>query len=339
MKTGHILTLLLSFLAANILTEEGPGSISAQTETQAQGSQEFNVEKTEDSEGEIKIVVKAQDGRIDERSVFRKTIIDKIDEIVIDIETYLPRISEDIKDIEIASGIRSMLKNFNSEIEYLPEGIKTPPPPAEPEFHKPIIIANHKILYIRIDGFSFANFAKFKEECENVSRLANRPSGIIIDLRNASGTEGKIAAEYASLFFDDGIISFAKNTEKALLKDPLIILTGGKTSGDGEIMSAILMRRKGTMIIGEKSAGVPFRKIAVDLKTGGALLIPEIPDELRFVQTKPVEPSILVTPYPQIEYSIAAEKSGSEKSDQCLLKSIDLLICLEAIHSAKDNKK
>jgi hypothetical protein len=336
MKIRPISILLLSFLAANLLTGKESSSISAQAETQA--PQEFNIEKVEESDGEIKIVVKEQDERIDERSVFRKTIIDKIDEIVIEIEKSLPRISEGVEDREIASGIQSMLKNFNSEIEYFPEGIKTPPP-EEPEFHKPIIIANQKILYIRIDGFSFANFAKFKEECEDVSRLANRPSGIIIDLRNASGAEGKIAAEYASLFFDDGILSFVKNTEKALLKDPLLILTGGKTSGGGEIMAAILMRRKGTMLIGEKSAGIPFRKIAVALKTGGTLLIPEIPDELRFVQTKPVEPSILVTPYPQIEYSIAAEKSGSEKSDQCLLRSIDLLICLEAIHSAKDNKK
>jgi C-terminal processing protease CtpA/Prc len=145
-----------------------------------------------------------------------------------------------------------------------------------------------------------------------------------------------IAGEYASLFSDGDAVAFAKNSIKAVLKLPMMMLVGGRTSGDGEIFASLLKKSGRSLVVGEKTAGMPFARIPVKLQSGGILLVPDIPPGLEWIKTAPIEPGIAANPYPQIEYSKISGEKSSETSDEAVRRVCDLLISIEALHKDKE---
>ncbi|HPN83742.1 MAG TPA: S41 family peptidase [Victivallales bacterium] len=264
----------------------------------------------------------------------------KLSEIISEIEKFCPQFI-DRKQEFYSNGIRGFLEEVSPELDYVPDE-KDIPKSSEvirPEFHRPLIFSSHKILYIRIDGFSEENFKKLKSELSDISRLANPPVGVAIDLRSSSGNNGMVSAEYASLFSDDTSVSFVKNEDRGIIKLPLMILIGSKTSGDAEIFAALIMKSGKALLVGEKSVGAPFARFPIKLNNGGILLVPDIPTDLAWLRPSPLQPSINIRAYPQVEYSMISGSIGSEESDECIRRVSDLLVSLDAIQKDKEKKK
>ncbi len=328
------LVLAAHCAAIPLLSQEpapGPdGQDRGNTKTETPSAEEKDVETPS---GEIRIVVEEEKKEDDSVGV---QVGRKLSEIITEVEKRIPQAVEKRRDF-FAEGIKGFLEEISPELDYLPDESAIPPSgkTGDIEFLKPVIIHEQKILYIRIDGFTERNFVRLKEELVDISRFKNQPVGAILDLRSAAGENGLVAGEYASLFFDGEAVSFTKNSIKAVLKLPMMLLVGGRTSGDGEIFTCLLRRSGRALVVGEKTAGMPFARLPVKLESGGILLVPDIPAGLEWIKSAPIEPGIAVNPYPQIEYlKISGEKS-SEMSDEAVRRVCDLLVSIEALHKDK----
>lgn len=324
---------LLIFSAINAQTEDVIKNLD--TPENSVKNEEKNEEQVSN---EIKIVITEEDNN-DDNSELRQ-FEKKISEIITTVKKYCPQFVEKKKEF-YSNGIKGFLEQTSPELDYLENGIDAPPKDEKksPEFHKPLIIDAQKILYIRIDGFSEENFIKLKEECVDVARLSNPPIGVILDLRSSSGENGIISAKYASIFCNNDSVSFVNNKEKEILGLTMMILISAKTAGDPEIFTTLLMKSGRALLIGEKSAGMPFAKFPIKLNNGGTLILPDIPPDLAWIRISPLIPSVDVKAYPQIDYDLISKKVGSEESDECIRRVSDLLVSLDAIHKNKDKKK
>lgn len=201
----------------------------------------------------------------------------------------------------------------------------------------PIVnISSNKISYFRIDEFNGKVFEPFKSDCEMVAALAKPPVGIIIDLRNCSGSNYKDALKCLLLLCKGKSLPDIPGKEKVKesFNLPTAVLIGEKTSGAAEVFVYWIAKARQGLTIGENSAGKPFPEKRFDLKSEKyTLLIPEIPDYLSEMVVENPKPSINLDAYPQISYKKISEESQSEKSDKCLLRAVDLLISLNALEN------
>lgn len=277
---------------------------------------------------------------------FRKALIPKLNEIVSQIEKNYPALIERFSDRDETKVIQSVVKAFNSGIEYIkaedmtpqlkkenPEDKKTEPFPA-------IIVASQKILYIRIDNFNESVVARLTADCESSARLANAPVGVVMDLRDCAGFNFQAAIQSLGLFCSKKELSAnCRDIEfhDRVLNLPVIILIGKKTKGAAEIFAVIMSNSRQCLRLGEDSAGCPFIKKRVALKSGDFLMLPVVPEPLKHVPAIAVSSEIRASAYPQIPYKEISENAGSENSDNCLQRALDLLISLNALH--KERKK
>ena len=88
---------------------------------------------------------------------------------------------------------------------------------------------------------------------------------------------------------------------------------------------------KRSISLGEKTAGMPFKKRKITLSNGDFLMIPQIPDMLGDIVPESVNPSIIFSPYPQLSYKKISGEAGSEKDDKCIQRAVELIICLNAL--------
>lgn len=288
----------------------------------------------------------AEKKEIRQKEHFRKNLVPKLNEIVSQIEENYPALIERFSDHDEAKVIQSVVKAFNFGLEYIkaedmnPQAEKENPKGKETEPFPAIIVASQKILYIRIDNFNASIVAKLKADCESSARLANSPVGIVIDLRNCGGFNFQTAMQSLGFFCSKKELSAnCRNIEfpDRILNLPAIILIGKKTKGAAEIFATIMSNSKQCLRLGEDSAGCPFIKKRVALKSGDFLMVPVVPESLKYVPAVAVCPEIRASAYPQIPYKEISENAGSENSDKCLQRALDLLISLNALH--KERKK
>lgn len=330
------ITFFLGFIFLNAfcaLHAENSAEITKKNEEVFQ-TETVNEEQAEN--GEIKISIEEKKSEEKKEDDIGTIIGNKVSEIINEIERRVPKIIENRKNFYI-EGIRGFLGQFGPELDYISDEseIQNRGNQQPVEYHKPIIIASQKILYIRIDGFSEENFKKLKEECIDISKYKNQPIGIIFDIRSGAGENVLLSAEYASLFVDSYLLFSTKNTFKALFKVPIMIIVSSKTSGAAEVFAQILIKSGKAILAGDKTCGTPFPKYPVKLKSGGALLLPEIPSDLSWIESKPIEPAIAIKTDPQIEYSLISGEKNSEKKDEAIRRLCDLLISLEALHKQR----
>jgi hypothetical protein len=267
--------------------------------------------------------------------IFRRDLILQTNEILKKIQHAYPALSESLtvekqKDIlkAIVASLGHGMRYISAEDLAVKRKIKE-----NRDIFPAIMMSFGKILYIRMDSFSDKTLSQLKKDCENSAEFAEKLVGIIIDLRNSQGDDYNAAVHAASLFA--GKTKLAElNLRSSLsqtLKQPAILLTGERTRGAAEIFTSVLLKSKRAISLGEKSAGVPFKKREVLLSNGDYLLIPQIPERLKNIQPVAIKPSILFTPYPQLDYRKLKETPDSEKSDKCIRRAIELILCLNAL--------
>jgi hypothetical protein len=321
-----ILTLSTVVLAAPVK--------SATTEVQSPTHVEEQVMPvTEHKTGGDELLVKA--------SPFRKEILRKTNEIVAEVENNYPAAISKYTSADMEKTVKALVSSLNSGIEYHSAEDAASPQDEVKKVSVPcpaIIIASQKLLYARIDEFNPANFAKFKDDCESTANLANKPIGLIIDIRDCQGYDYESCIRSLSLFCPPEKVPRTEDIEipKRTLNIPVIMLVGNKTKGAAEIFARMMLENGQCLVLGAGTAGYPFAKKKIVLKSGSYLLIPSVPKFLSHIPVAQLVPTINIAPYPQVAYEKLSTTVGSEDSDKCFQRAIDLLISLDALH--KDQK-
>ena len=135
-----------------------------------------------------------------------------------------------------------------------------------------------KVFYFRIDSFDSENIKPFMDNTQGIINNKKSPGGIIIDLRNCSGFEHENMYK---------VLQRAK-----ALKLTIICLIGKKTKGAAELLTQMITRSPKCISMGAPTAGQPFEHKYIDLKSGFYLFIPQIPDFLKKLPEKTVNPTI-----------------------------------------------
>ncbi|MFA6567184.1 MAG: S41 family peptidase [Victivallales bacterium] len=276
-------------------------------------------------------------------TAFRKEILRKINEIIAEVENNYPTAITRYDSDDEEKILKALVSALNSGIEYLsPETASSTQDDVKKDSAPcpAIIISSQKVLYTRIDEFNPATFAKFKDDCGSSARLANRPVGLIIDIRDCQGYDYESCIRTLALFCPPEKVPRAENIEipKRTLNIPVIMLVGNKTKGAAEIFARLMLENGQCLISGSGTAGYPFFKKKTVLKSGSCLLIPSVPKFLSKIPASQVVPTINIAAYPQLAYEKLSGAAGSEESDKCLQRAIDLLISLDAIHKDRKNR-
>ena len=264
--------------------------------------------------------------------IFRKDLILQLNEIIKKIQHEYPLLSKKLTIKRQKDILKSFVSSLNRGIKYVsPEELPIKPLIKYKNESLPaIMLASNKILYIRINSFSKKTLNQLKKDCAN---FAKKTVGIIIDLRNSHGNDYNLTIHAIALFLPKMKMQQCnlKSSLKQTLKQPVIILTGIKTTGTAEVFCKIMMNMKRAISIGAKSAGVLFKNKKFTLSNGDYLLIPQIPQNLNSLLNDPIKPSILFTPYPQLNYKKLQKIPKVGDSDKCIQRAVELILCLNAL--------
>jgi carboxyl-terminal processing protease len=125
------------------------------------------------------------------------------------------------------------------------------------------MLANN-IAYISIDIFGDTTTAELKTTLTTL--LANKPAGLILDLRNNGGGLLQAGIEVASQFLAQGTVVIEEQANGARTSDnaisgglateiPLVVLVNGGTASASEIVSGAVQDYKRGLLIGVKTYG------------------------------------------------------------------------------------
>ncbi|MBL6456810.1 PDZ domain-containing protein [Belnapia sp. T6] len=145
------------------------------------------------------------------------------------------------------------------------------------------------ILWIRLQNFSTATDRLVTSALADGFRpegpRANRPRGVVLDLRgNRGGLLGQAVA-VAGAFLEEGIVAQtagrhpdAARIYRATLGDraegaPLVVLVDGRTASAAEIVAAALADRGRGVVVGSATTGKGLVQVVVPLPNGGELLV------------------------------------------------------------------
>ncbi|MEM4247693.1 MAG: S41 family peptidase [Candidatus Nanoarchaeia archaeon] len=206
---------------------------------------------------------------------------------------------------------------------------------SSPEYFSPVVISSQKVLYVRIDGFSSANFANLREDLQAIMRLKNKPAGAVVDIRNCSGGSFEDAFELLSIFSSNlppiGYIAGTSRPEQIVKGMPIIILLGRGSSGACEIFASFMKVSGHSILLGEDSSGRPFPFVEIPLKDGKILRIPSIPENLSNFEYSKIEPNIKMPFNNPVSYEKISEECGAEHEDAVLLRACEFLICMDGL--------
>jgi carboxyl-terminal processing protease len=139
-----------------------------------------------------------------------------------------------------------------------------------------------QIGYIRPETLAAG---KVKEVAGAVTKLQQQGAKrILLDLRNCAVGDPKNGIELASLFLNNGLVTYLQGQRtarqdfqadgtKTITKLPLQVLTNRGTAGAAEIASGGLLDSKRAALIGERTYGDAALRRAVTMDDGGAIIL------------------------------------------------------------------
>ena len=232
------------------------------------------------------------------------------------IQERLPKLMDNMSAAERDRLLGDFARSFNCGIEYIPTSAKASATADAPAKSYPCIrLRNAKLLYKRLDAVSSG--------LELGDTTGSELLGIILDLRECR--DGDHSASLAAL---DHITSLRRRSSAK----PLLIaaLISRNTAGSAESMAAGIKSRGLGVVMGENSAGIPFKPGLIALPDGGSLSIPSFPPDTQCFRVQPLEPMVPAPPFPQATFDrIRDGKIPSD--DECLRRAADLLVSLDAV--------
>ena len=145
-------------------------------------------------------------------------------------------------------------------------------------------------------------------------------SGVIFDLRNASGGDYACAE------------SLAEAARK--LACPVMVLVSGGTSGSGELLAAFLRRDCGAVLLGTETAGsvFPVKRIYVD---DTAWFLPRLKPEYSGISPYALKPDLEKDSEARLSCDLLKESPDKLDGDPVLRLAADLLVMRAAVKPAE----
>ena len=328
--------LISGFSLVLLSQEKGKGQNKLKKVDEKKGKPSLIIKSSSDSTQEDKPEQDRVSDEPEEDRLFRKDVILQVNEIIKKAQQEYPALSKSLSNEKKIEILKSLVNTLNRGMEYLPadaENIRKVKDKSDTASFPTIMIASNQVLYIRLDSLSKKSVQQLKEDCESSSNLAKKPLGIILDLRTTQCYDYKSAVQALGLFASkDNMQKYnLKSSYEQIMKIPIILLTGCDTEGAAEVFAKLLIEMKRSISLGEKTAGIPFKKRKVTLSNGDFLMIPQVPDMLADMMPESVLPSINFAPYPQLSYKKISDVPGAEKDDMCIQRAVELIICLDAL--------
>lgn len=142
---------------------------------------------------------------------------------------------------------------------------------------------DNSIAFLRIGSVAQGLQNDFGREFNALATKA-KPTGIILDLRYAGGTDYGAAARFVELFtrekqpiMDWGAGTYSSQHKTNAVDAPLVVLVNSKTEGAAEALAAALRDVAGGLILGNTTAGRAFRYAEYKLQSGDVLRIAQGP--------------------------------------------------------------
>ena len=136
------------------------------------------------------------------------------------------------------------------------------------------------ILYLRMGRVSAGSPAALRNALSDTAWTTNA-TGLVLDLRFASGDSLPAAGESVALFSDRtesvlqwGSSSASGSGSQRLWSRPVAVLVNGRTEGSAEALAAALRQETGSALIGQPTAGIHGVFRDVTLKDGTQLQVP-----------------------------------------------------------------
>ncbi len=235
--------------------------------------------------------------------------------------------------------LRNLVKRLNPKADLVaaPTSEEKTVEPAECHSYPAKIIASQRVFYARLDNLDRASFEKLAEDSTAAARLADKPLGIVLDLRNcASGDEESLLNILGVLVEPEKLPKPCAPRESVVLHLPLITLVGPGTKGFGELLAEYLSAAGEALVIGSPTTGTPPSIREVKLFTNDRLVIPVYPEWVDGTFQKSVAPDITAPPAPIVDFEKLSTSVGAEKDDPSLTKAVDLLSCLDTIRNKRN---
>lgn len=136
--------------------------------------------------------------------------------------------------------------------------------------------------YLRVATFEKGKAA---EIADKLKELEGKGAGkIVLDLRNCAGGDVQEAVNTASLFLDQGLISYLygqryprqdlmAHPQGPVCKLPLAVLINQSTAGPAELVAAAILNNKRGQVVGVRSFGVGVFQKPIPVGDGSALVL------------------------------------------------------------------
>eukprot|EP00831_Metopus_contortus_P039206 TRINITY_DN30758_c0_g1_i3.p1 TRINITY_DN30758_c0_g1~~TRINITY_DN30758_c0_g1_i3.p1 ORF type:complete len:324 (+),score=67.19 TRINITY_DN30758_c0_g1_i3:616-1587(+) len=274
-------------------------------------------------------------GTVPDPASAENLLLKHIRDIVDILEKHAPELTDISSQQRTRMIINGFLQGFNCGLAYISaseaEKLIEADKPAEPRVCPPLLIANGRIIYIRLYSISENFFLELEKYLRTLSSPAEQAAGIVFDLRDCSGYDKINALKLLRLVCPAEELPASESvTPERLFRKPVAVLTGHKTSGSAEFMAEKIRSSHTGLTIGGQTAGKPYCSQLFRLKDGNYLSIPQFPAGIKDFKTCAAQPMIPV----KCDFIIGFEDLRGGKSidkDLCLMRACDLLASLAAL--------
>ena len=169
---------------------------------------------------------------------------------------------------------------------------------------------------------------------------------VLLDLRDSAGGDAEQGLRLANFFIKQGTLAvlegqrfprqtFTADPAKFISSAPLVVLINRGTYGPAELTAAAIEAAKRGDVVGERSFGLGSVQKTIPLPDGAALLLTvakyQNPDGKK-IQDEAVKPTVMAPAAGDED----AETATPPKSDEALLKAIEVLKAGHAVHPAEE---
>lgn len=244
------------------------------------------------------------------------------------VEKESPVLYREIDRADRVKTLQKMMDSFGVGVEAVSEKEHTDKP-GRNQLRPPMtakLIFSNTIFYARLDRLEADSLRQLSEDMTASARLANKPFGAILDLREANGfSDYQFVNAFLALFHGpkDG------REQPYFHTVPVVVLCCAHTSGPPELLALLLEHTKHGITMGQAGAGNIFPKKTVTC-AGKKWRVPQIDDPAWNFPPEAHKPLIVFDPHPRIPY----EKIGTtdlSRADDAIRRAGDLLRSLRAV--------
>lgn len=236
-----------------------------------------------------------------------------------------PGLQQKIREIPSRKKMECLLKVLNTGIRPASDVRRKPlTETAKREVYPAKLIHSNSIFYARLDALDPAVLKQLQDDVTLSSRLANKPVGTILDLRNATSGDYSLVDDFLTLF-----IQKQQKTEY-FQTIPVVVLCDTRTAGAPQLFAALTGQSKRGITMGRPCEHGPFPEKTVFFN-GKKWLIPIIgKKDWMSIAPVPFVPAIQTPPCQQIEFKKIG-KVDLMREDPEIRRACDLIQSLNAI--------